>query len=287
MIVSVGTLYVVATPIGNFEDFSARAARVLSQVDLIAAEDTRHSAKLLQHYGIRTKVVSIHEYNERAKTPRLMEMLRVGKSIALISDAGTPLLSDPGFLLVRAARAAGMAVVPIPGPCAAIAALSVAGLPTDRFTFEGFPPPRAAARRSALSALRDEPRTIVFYESSHRVVDSLADMVAVFGPDRSAVMARELTKKFETIREGTLAELHAYLVEHENERLGEFVVLIHGAREPADHAHVDTDADRVLSVLLEDLPLKEAVKIAARLTGAHKNRLYDRALALKAAFPKA
>lgn len=277
---SVGTLYVVATPIGNLEDFSARAARVLSEVDLIAAEDTRHSAKLLQHYGIRTKVVSIHEHNERAKIPRLMEMLRADKSIALISDAGTPLLSDPGFPLVRSARAAGVSVVPIPGPCAAITALSAAGLPTDRFTFEGFPPPRAAARRAALEALRDEPRTIVFYESSHRIIDSLADMIAVFGSRRVVVLARELTKKHETIRDGTLGELHAYLGEHDNERLGEFVLVIHGAS-AADRAVADTDVDRVLRVLLDELPLKAAVKVAVRLTGGHKNRLYDRALAIR------
>jgi 16S rRNA (cytidine1402-2'-O)-methyltransferase len=278
--VSVGTLYVVATPIGNLEDFSARAARVLTEVDLIAAEDTRHSAKLLQHYGIRTKVVSMHEHNERAKVPRLLEMLRADKSIALISDAGTPLLSDPGFPLVRSARAAGVSVVPIPGPCAAVTALSAAGLPTDRFTFEGFPPPRAAARRAALERLRDEPRTIVFYESSHRIMDSLADMIAVFGPGRVVVLARELTKKHETIRDGTLGELHAYLAEHDSERLGEFVLLIHGA--PAsDRAVADTDVDRVLRVLLDELPLKAAVKVAVRLTGGHKNRLYDRALAIR------
>lgn len=259
---------------------------MLSQVDVIAAEDTRHSAKLLQHYEIRTKVVSIHEHNEGAQTPRLVEMLRAGKSIALISDAGTPLLSDPGFQLVRAARAASIPVVPVPGPCAAIAALSVAGLPTDRFVFEGFPPPRTAARRATFEALRDEPRTIVFYESSHRIVDSLADMVAAFGAGRPAVMGRELTKKFETIHQGTLAELHSYLVQHGDEQLGEFVLLVHGApkSEPTDF---DADADRVLRELLAELPLKAAVRLAARLTGRHKNELYDRALALKAPSPEA
>lgn len=259
-----------------------RAARVLAEVDLIAAEDTRHSAKLLQHYGIHTKVVSIHEHNERAQTPRLLEMLRNGKSIALISDAGTPLVNDPGFRLVRSARTTDVAVVPVPGPCAAIAALSVAGLPSDRFTFEGFPPPRATARRAALDALRGEPRTIVFYESSHRIVESLGDMAAAFGSDRPAVLARELTKKFETIRDGTLVELRDYLVRHPAEQLGEFVLLIQGARESHGVA-IDAETDRVLEVLLANLPLKEAVKLAARLTGAHKNRLYERALSLKAA----
>lgn len=275
-----GTLYVVATPIGNLEDFSARAIRVLSEVDLIAVEDTRHSAKLLHHYGIHTAVVSVHEHNEREQAPRLIETLRSGKSIALISDAGTPLLSDPGFKLVRAAHAAGVSVVPIPGACAAIAALSAAGLPTDRFAFEGFPPPRAAARRAAFEAMRQERRTIIYYESSHRIVDSLADMVEAFGAERAAVLARELTKKFETIRSGTLAELHRALTQDAHEQLGEFVILIHGAPEVAVAG--DPEVDRVLRVLLEAVPLKEAVTITARLTGAHKNELYDRALVLKA-----
>lgn len=279
-------LYVVATPIGNLEDFSARAVRVLSAVDLVLAEDTRHSAKLLQHYGIRTKVTSLHEHNERTRTPQVLEMLRGGKSIALVSDAGTPLVSDPGFHLVRAARAAGLPVVPIPGPCAAVAALSVAGLPTDRFVFEGFPPARAAARRAAFASVREETRTLIYYESGHRILDSLADMAAAFGSERPAVLARELTKKFETIRTGTLAELHGHLGHEPNERLGEFVVMIHGAAESVRHEQ-DAEADRVLRVLLETLPVKEAVVLAVRLTGGHKNRLYDRALVLRSQAHKA
>ena len=279
-----GVLYVVATPIGNLEDLSARAIRVLSEVDLIAAEDTRHSAKLFHHYGIRTQPISLHEHNEREQTPALITRLRAGKSIALISDAGTPLLSDPGFNLVRTARGAGISVVPIPGPCAAIAALSVAGLPTDRFAFEGFPPPRAAARRAAFAAMREETRTIIYYESSHRIVDSLADMMDAFGADRVAVLARELTKKFETIRSGDLRELHEHLVADANERQGEFVVLIHGAEE-ADVGD-KRDLDEVLEILLEALPLKEAVVLATRLTGGQKNRIYDRALALKNQQPR-
>lgn len=278
--VSAGTLYVVATPIGNLEDISRRAVSVLSAVDLIAAEDTRHSAKLLRHYGIGTKAISFHEHNERARVPRLVEHMRAGKSIALISDAGTPLLSDPGFHLVRAARDASIPVVPVPGPCAAVAALSVAGLPTDRFVFEGFPPARAAARRRAFESVADEPRTIVYYESSHRVAESLADMAAAFGPGRPAALARELTKRFETVRTGTLGELHAQLAGSAEERLGEFVVLVHGAagtRAPG----LGEDADRVLRTLLEALPLKQAAAVAARLTGVQKNRLYERALALK------
>lgn len=276
-----GKLYVVATPIGNLEDFSARAIRVLSEVDLIAVEDTRHSAKLLQHYGIHTAVISVHEHNEREQAPRLIETLRGGKSIALISDAGTPLMSDPGFKLVRAAHQSGVTVVPIPGPCAAIAALSAAGLPTDRFVFEGFPPPRSAARLAAFHALRDEKRTIIYYESSHRILDSLADMAEAFGAERDAVLARELTKKFETIRRGNLSELRAALKKDANEQLGEFVVLIHGAADVA--AESDPAVEHTLRVLLDALPLKEAVTLTARLTGAHKNELYDRALALKAA----
>lgn len=276
-----GTLYIVATPIGNLEDFSARGIRVLTEVALIAAEDTRHSAKLLHHYGIHTAVVGVHEHNEQEQTPRLIETLRAGKSIALISDAGTPLVSDPGFKLVRAAQAAGVPVVPIPGPCAAIAALSAAGLPTDRFVFEGFPPPRSAARRSAFAAAREEKRTLIYYESSHRIVESLADMVETFGAERAAVLARELTKKFETIRVGTLAQIHAVVSDNAREQLGEFVILVHGA-EPQVLA-ADAEVDRVLRVLLEAVPLKAAVTLAARLTGAPKNQLYDRALALKGA----
>jgi 16S rRNA (cytidine1402-2'-O)-methyltransferase len=273
-------LYVVATPIGNLDDISARALKVLAAVDLIAAEDTRHSAKLLHHYGISTATTSLHEHNERAHVSRLVETLRAGKSIALISDAGTPLLSDPGFHLVRGARAAGVRVVPVPGASAAITALSVAGLPTDRFVFEGFTPARSTARRSAFEAVRAETRTIIYYESSHRLLDSLTDMIEVFGAERLAVLARELTKKFETVIDGSLAEVRARVTRDANEQLGEFVILLHGAPAPAE-APLGADTDHTLRVLLEALSLKEAVAVAARLTGYHKNALYDRALALK------
>lgn len=272
----------VATPIGNLEDLTPRALHVLAHADLIAAEDTRHSAKLLKHYAVRTPTTSLHEHNERVQVPRLIEAIRAGKSIALISDAGTPLVSDPGFQLVRAARDAGVRVVPVPGPCAAIAALSAAGLPTDRFAFEGFPPARAPARRAAFEAVVTEPRTLVYYESAHRIVDSLADMAAVFGGERDAVVARELTKAFETFHHGTLAALHARIAADANERRGEFVVLVHGAEpRPAEEA----ERERVLKMLMTELSVKQAASLAARITGAPRNELYRLALALAEASP--
>jgi 16S rRNA (cytidine1402-2'-O)-methyltransferase len=275
-----GTLYVVATPIGNLEDMTPRAVRVLAAVDLVAAEDTRHSGKLLAHFGIPAKMLAVHEHNEREQLPRLVGLLNEGKSIAFITDAGTPLVSDPGFPLVRAARAAGIRVVPVPGACAAIAALSVAGLPSDRFVFEGFPPPKSAARRAALAPLREEGRTLVFYESPHRILESLADMVDVLGPEREAVLARELTKQFETVHAGTLGELQAWVAGDANQQRGEFVILVHGRSVTAD-AEIDPDAERVLIVLLEELPVSQASALAAKITGVKKNRLYDRALTLK------
>lgn len=277
-------LYVVATPIGNLEDMSVRAIRILSEVHLIAAEDTRHSARLLQHFGIRTHVSSFHEHNEREETERLIGLLRSGKSIALISDAGTPLVSDPGFALVRAARAAEIDVVPIPGPCAAVAALSVSGLPCDRFVFEGFPPARAGARSAYFGKLVHEPRTLIFYESTHRLIGSLAEMVRQFGAGRPAVLARELTKKFETIRVGTLAELHDWVVREELQRLGEFVIMVHGDRS-ADRTDIDTEAERILQIMLAELPLKQAAALAAAVTGLPKRPLYQRALHLRGGYP--
>lgn len=270
-------LYVVATPIGNLEDLTPRALRVLSQADLIAAEDTRHSAKLLHHFSVRTPVLSLHEHNERAQVPKLVEELRDGKSIALISDAGTPLVSDPGFHLVRAARDAGVRVVPVPGPCAAIAALSVAGLPTDRFVFEAFPPARAQARRAAFERAASETCTLVYYESAHRIVESLADMAAVFGSERRGVVARELTKAFETFHEGSLAALHARVAGDPNEQRGEFVVLVQGA---APRPASGLERERVLKVLLTELSVKQAAALAAKITGAPRNELYRQALAL-------
>jgi 16S rRNA (cytidine1402-2'-O)-methyltransferase len=275
-----GTLYIVATPIGNLEDVTARALRVLREVDLVAAEDTRHSGRLLAHFGIATGTTALHEHNEREQVPQLIELLKAGKSIAFVSDAGTPLVSDPGFPLVRAARAAGIAVVPVPGPCAAVVALSAAGLPSDRFVFEGFLPPRSAARRARLAELAGETRTLIFYESPHRVLESLADLVAVLGAERAAVVARELTKQFETIRAGTLSELAAWLGAETGQQRGEFTLLVHGSTRAADAA-LDAEAERVLGVLLAELPVSQAAALAAEITGVKKNRLYERALALK------
>ena len=274
------TLYIVATPIGNLEDLSARAVRILSTVDLVVAEDTRTSRKLLMHYGITTPLSALHEHNERAQVPKLIEQLRAGKSMAVISDAGTPLISDPGYHLVCAAHAAAITVVPVPGACAAIAALSAAGLPSDRFTFEGFPPPKSTARRASFARLATEPRTLIFYESPHRIVDSLADMAAEFGTERAAVVARELTKKFETLRVGPIGVLADWIARAETPRQGEFVVLVHGAEARAV-APALPEAERVLKLLMAELPTSQAVDLAVGITGLPRNTLYKLALAHK------
>ena len=260
-----GVLYVVATPIGNLQDITARALEVLRSVSRVAAEDTRHSRKLLAHYGIATPLVALHEHNERDITQRLLPSLAAGEDIALVSDAGTPLISDPGFYLVRAARQAGIRVVPVPGASALIAALSVAGLPTDRFYFEGFLPSRQAARLRRLEALQAETVTLVFFESSHRILACLADMAGVFGAAREATLARELTKTFETIHHGTLAELLAWIEADSNQQKGEFVVLLQGASASAG-GDVDAAAGRVLALLLAELPLRQAVALDSRRT---------------------
>ncbi len=274
-----GVLYVVATPIGNLDDMSARAIEVLRHVDLIAAEDTRHSRKLLARFGISARMLALHEHNERDRSARLLQELENGHHVALISDAGTPLISDPGFVLVREARSRGVRVVPIPGPSALIAALSVAGLPTDRFRFEGFLPAKGAARRERLDGLKAERATLVFYESSHRIVDSLADMAACLGGARSATLARELTKTFETVQDGTLDELQAWVQADSNRQKGEFVVMVQGAQ--PDATALDDNARHILEVLLAELPLKQAAALAARISGASKNRLYAYGLSLR------
>jgi 16S rRNA (cytidine1402-2'-O)-methyltransferase len=274
-----GTLFIVATPIGNLQDISQRAVEVLRAVPLLAVEDTRHSRKLMNQFGISTSMVSVHEHNERERIDRLLGHLQSGGDLALISDAGTPLISDPGFVLVRAARAAGIRVVPVPGACALVAALSVSGLPTNRFRFEGFLPPRAAARRERLLALAAEPATLVFYESSHRIVESLRDMADCLGGVRTCTVARELTKTFETVESGPLEVLCEWVSADENQQKGEFVVMVHGAE--TDPAVLDAASCHTLQVLLEELPLKQAAALAAKLTGQSKNRLYDYGLSLK------
>ncbi|MGS0999470.1 16S rRNA (cytidine(1402)-2'-O)-methyltransferase [Rhodanobacter sp. UC4451_H18] len=267
-----GCLWVVATPIGHRDDLSARAIETLRAVALIAAEDTRHSRPLLLHHGIATPLVALHDHNEREVVDALVARLQGGESVALISDAGTPLISDPGFRLVRAARAAGIRCAPIPGACAAIAALSVAGLPSDRFVFEGFLPAKAAARRSRLRELAGEPRTIIFYESSHRVAESLADMRDVFGAEREAVLARELTKMFETVLGEPLAELAARVAADPDQQRGEHVIVVAGRGEEADAKLAE--GKRIFAILREELPPAKAAKLAAAISGAPRKLLY-------------
>lgn len=276
-----GSLYVVATPIGNLDDISARALRILRDVALIAAEDTRHSARLLQHFGIETPLAACHEHNERDQGGRFMARLQAGEDVALISDAGTPLISDPGYHLVRQARAAGFAVVPVPGACALIAALSAAGLPSDRFIFEGFLPAKAAGRRARLDQVREEPRTLIFYEAPHRILECLQDMRDVFGDDRPALLARELTKTFETLQGLPLAELCDWVAADSNQQRGECVVLVAGWLAPEGEEAVSAEALRVLDLLMAEMPLKRAAALAAEITGVRKNLLYQVALERK------
>lgn len=272
-------MYVVATPLGNLADLSPRAAQTLSAVAVIAAEDTRHSRPLLNHYGIRTPLLALHEHNEAAQATRLIERLRQGEDVALISDAGTPAISDPGQRLVAAAHAAGVSVVPMPGPCAAVAALCASGLPSARFAFEGFLPARAAARRAALSALVQEPRTLIFYEAPHRLLALLDDVATVFG-DRPTALAKELTKVHEAVINGDAASLKAWLLAEPGRERGEFVLIVQGAPQQAP---ASDDIDALLGRLLAVLPLKQAVTAAVAVTDAPRNRVYRRALALQAA----
>jgi len=272
-----GTLYVVATPIGNLDDMSERARQVLARVDLIAAEDTRHARRLLTHFGIRVPLCSYHDHNEAQVAERLLALLAQGREVALVSDAGTPLISDPGFVLVRAAWQRGFKVVPIPGSNAAICALSASGLPCDRFLFLGFPPRTSDRRRAWLAGLSTEPGTLIFYESGSRVAASLADMGLVLGSDRRAVLARELTKRFETFLTAPLRLLAERVCEDPEQQLGELVILVEGSRN-ADGAAREAEEDRVLAILSAELPLKQAAMLSARITGGKKNRIYRRAL---------
>jgi 16S rRNA (cytidine1402-2'-O)-methyltransferase len=268
-----GKLWVVATPIGNLDDLSPRARDVMASVDLIAAEDTRHSAQLLRHFGITTKCVSLHEHNEREASGDMVKRMQNGVSIALISDAGTPLISDPGFRLVRAAREAGIEVSTTPGACAAIAALSVAGLPSDRFVFEGFLPTKSMARRTHLESLRAESRTLIFYESSHRIVDTLRDAAQVFG-ERQAVVARELSKLYETVLIGSLAELLTRVESDSDQQRGEFVLIVAGSNDDSETMRL-VEGRRVYDILRRELPPGRAAKVAAEITGAPRNALYS------------
>lgn len=273
------TLFVVATPIGNLEDMTYRAVRVLREADLIAAEDTRHARKLLDHYGIDRPLLSLHEHNEEQRVEQLLGRLERGETVALISDAGTPLISDPGFQLVRAARRRDAVVSPVPGASSVTAALSVAGLPTDRFVYEGFLPAKPAGRRRRLEALRTETRTLVLLESSHRIRQALADLVTVFGEDREAALARELTKRFETVRTAALGDLAEWLQVDANQCKGEFVIVVAGAPAEVNRAE-DAEVDRILALLAAELPVKQAAGLAAGITGAPRNRLYQRAIEL-------
>jgi 16S rRNA (cytidine1402-2'-O)-methyltransferase len=270
-------LYVVATPIGNLGDISARAREILAAVTVVAAEDTRHSGRLLRELGLERPLVSLHEHNERARVGELVSRLRAGESIALISDAGTPLVSDPGFLLVSAAVEAGVTVTPVPGPSAAIAALSAAGLPCDRFCFEGFLPARAAARRRRLAELARETRTLVLYEAPHRIAECLADLAAACGDGRRACIARELTKRVETFYRASLGELAARARTDADLARGEAVILVEGAP-PAEPGAAELD--EILAVLLRHLPPSAAAAAAASLTGLRRADAYARALAL-------
>ncbi|WP_435951977.1 16S rRNA (cytidine(1402)-2'-O)-methyltransferase [Dryocola sp. BD626] len=275
--ISASTLYIVPTPIGNLGDITQRALSVLQSVDLIAAEDTRHTGLLLQHFAINARLFALHDHNEQQKSETLLAKLQEGQSIALVSDAGTPLINDPGYHLVRTCREAGIRVVPLPGPCAAIAALSAAGLPSDRFCYEGFLPAKSKGRRDALKAIEQEPRTLIFYESTHRLIDSLDDICAVLGESRYVVLARELTKTWESIHGAPIGELVAWVKEDENRRKGEMVLIVEGFKAPADDA-LPADALRTLALLQTELPLKKAAALAAEIHGVKKNALYKYAL---------
>ena len=272
-------LYVVATPIGNLRDITLRALDVLAAADVVAAEDTRNTAHLLTHHGIgANRLMAVHQHNERAAAEKIVALLQAGQSVAFVSDAGTPAVSDPGALLVQAVQAAGLRVIPIPGANAAIAALSAAGLAEPHFLFHGFLPNKSAARRTVLESLRDQACTLVFYEAPHRIVECIADLCAVLGGERQIVLAREITKLFETIHACPLRDAEAWLLSDSNQQRGEFVVLVSGA---VPQPGLPAEARRVLEVLLGELPLKQAVQLATQISGAGRNELYQLALQLK------
>lgn len=269
-----GILYIVATPIGNLQDITLRALEVLAQVDLIAAEDTRHSGLLLGHYGIKKPFFALHDHNEQQKTDSLVEKLQQGMNIALISDAGTPLISDPGFHLVRKCRQAGIRVVPLPGACAAVAALCVSGIASDRFCFEGFLPAKSKARQDKLHSLVEEERTLIFYESTHRIMETLADVENILGAERYVVLAREITKTWETVSGASVVDLRYWLAEDPNRTKGEMVLIIEGYRETKTEIF-SPQAIKALELIAQELPLKKAASIVAQLYGYKKNALYQ------------
>lgn len=269
---SAGILYLVATPIGNKEDITLRALKILREVNIIAAEDTRHSKILLQHYQITTPLISLHDFNETQRIPALLTRIHQGEHIALISDAGTPLISDPGYLLVNAARKENIIVTPIPGACAAITALSASGLPTDHFIFAGFLPAKSADRKQRLTLLQTESHTLIFYEAPHRIVACVRDIAVVLGTDREIVLAKELTKTFETFFHGTTQGALTWLESDTNHTKGEFVILVRGAN-TRKKREVSAEALRILNILSADLPQRQAVELTARITGEKKNAL--------------
>ncbi len=276
---SKGTLYIIATPIGNLDDISSRAITILNEVKYIAAEDTRQSKKLLNHYGITTQLVSHHKFNERKSEHTLINFLRAGNDIALISDAGTPLICDPGVGIVRLCHESGIKVVPVPGPSALIAALSVSGVISDKFVFEGFLPEKKSLRRKLLETMRNETRTMAFFEAPHRIMDSLNDLNNVFSADRQVVIARELTKKFETIYRGTVGEVREKLGADNIQQKGEFVVIIEGTQAPMTSSQINSE--KLLSLLLPALPLNKASGIVAEVTGESKNTIYKMGLEIQ------
>ncbi|SHE97726.1 16S rRNA (cytidine1402-2'-O)-methyltransferase [Microbulbifer donghaiensis] len=273
-------LYIVATPIGNLADMVPRAVEVLQCADLVAAEDTRHSQRLFSHFNIDTPLMAYHDHSDDKRTEQILQRLEQGQTVALISDAGTPLISDPGYRLVREARTRGIQVVPIPGACAFVAALCAAGLPSDRFSFEGFLPAKPGAREKALQELAADTRTMVFYEAPHRVADTLAAMAEIFGAEREAVIAREISKAFETFHLAPLAELAEWVRADSNQQRGEIVLLVRGA-ERRQGAELDSEAERVMKLLLAELPPKRAAALAAEITGVNKKALYNWSLEQK------
>ena len=274
-----GILYIVATPIGNLQDITQRALETFAQVDLIAAEDTRHSGLLLSHYGIKKPFFALHDHNEQEKAHILVEKLKQGSNIALISDAGTPLISDPGFHLVRQCREVGIRVVPLPGACAAITALCASGIASDRFCFEGFLPAKSKARKDKLENIAEEDRTLIFYESTHRILDTLEDMQAVLGEERYIVLAREMTKTWETITGNTIKNLREWLLEDPNRTKGEMVLIVEGKPKSDNNDEISPQAMKALELIAEELPLKKAAAIVAELYGYKKNALYQFGLA--------